>query len=480
MIVKILNKSSKEFNGVSYNDKKIDNGKGELLSMKNFPPYINSSSGTQDVKNYFKALSNNNKRIQNPQFHCTISAQGRTYSKDQLSDIADKFMDKMGYGKQPFIVVFHNDTANNHVHIVSSRVNKETGKRIDRDFEKYQSQTALQETLKELYGTDVHQKLDKLLDYNYSNLSQLQKLLENSGYGCYEKENRLKITQNGVFLKDIDIGTINFSEKIFDDNRKKQIFALFKKYKEVYSNRTFKVSDEKQKYTSYQSELQFQIKKKFGIDVVFSLKDDKIPIGYTIIDHHTNTIYKGSEVMKMEDLFKLTSEAIDKKLFDILTNSNVTTETKEAFKKHLEDEYKCNVHDCMIFLKPTSKTSYKIWQESRDVTKDYIRNFGNAEHSGDKIAIISFANALYVINKNENVIFNLKELVGDYYLNLYLSQNLHPQNSGKHPVVSGVQVPVSSSPEALLKLSSVFDIPGTASPTNEEHENNRRKKKKKR
>lgn len=182
MIVKILNKSSKEFNAVSYNDKKIDNGKGELLSMKNFPTHINSSSGTQDVKNYLKALSNNNKRIQNPQFHCAISAQGRTYSKEQLSDIAEKFMDKMGYGEQPYIVVFHNDTANNHIHIVSSRVNKETGKRIDRDFEKYESQTALQETLKELYGTDVHKKLDKLLDYNCSNLDQLQKLLENSGY----------------------------------------------------------------------------------------------------------------------------------------------------------------------------------------------------------------------------------------------------------------------------------------------------------
>ncbi len=386
----------------------------------------------------------------------------------------------MGYGKQPYIVVFHNDTANNHVHIVSSRVNKENGKRIDRDFEKYQSQTALQETLKELYGTDIHKKLDKLLDYNYSNLDQLQKLLENSGYGCYEKENQLKITRNGVFLKDVDIGKINFSEKIFDDNRKKQIFALFKKYKEVYSNQTFKVSDEKQKCTSFQSELQFQLKKKFGIEVVFSIKDDTQPFGYTIIDHHTNTIYKGSEVMKIQDLFNFTSEAIDKKIFDILTNSNVTTETKEAFKKHLEDEYKCEVQDFMMFLKPTSKTSYKIWQESRDVTKDYIRNFGNAGNSDDKIAVINFANTLYVINKNENVIFNLKELVGDHYLNLYLSQSLNPQNFAKNPVVSGVQIPVSSSPEALLKLSSVFDIPGTASPTNEEHANNRRKKKKKR
>lgn len=480
MIVKILNKSSKEFNAVYYNDKKIDNGKGELLSMKNFPTHINSSSGTQDVKNYFKALSNNNKRIQNPQFHCTISAQGRTHSKEQLSDIAEKFMHKMGYGKQPYIVVFHNDTANNHVHIVSSRVNKENGKRIDRDFEKYQSQTALQETLKELYGTDIHKKLDKLLEYNYSNLDQLQKLLENSGYSCYEKESQLKITQNGVFLKDVDIGKINFSEKIFDDNRKKQIFALFKKYKEVYSSQTFKVLDEKQKYTPYQSELQFQLKKKFGIDVVFSIKDDTQPFGYTIIDHHTNTIYKGSEVMKIQDLFNFTSEAIDKKIFDILTNSNVTTETKEAFKKHLEDEYKCNVQDFMMFLKPTSKTSYQIWQESRDVTKDYIRNLGNAGHSDDKIAVINFATTLYVINKNENVIFNLKELVGDHYLNLYLSQSLNPQNFVKNPVVSGVQVPVSSNPEALLKLSSVFDIPGTASPTSEEHENNRRKKKKKR
>ncbi|MBT2621315.1 relaxase/mobilization nuclease domain-containing protein [Chryseobacterium sp. ISL-6] len=480
MIIKILNKTSKEFNGVTYNDKKIDKGKGELLVMKNFPAYINSSSGTQDVKNYFKALSNNNKRIQNPQFHCTISCKGRAHSKEQLALTAEKFMEKMGYGEQPYIIVFHNDTSNNHVHIVSSRVNKHSGKRIERDFEKYKSQTALQEVLKELYGTDVHKKLDTLLGYSYSNTSQLQKLLENSGFGIYEKENTIHFICNGLHLKSINVEDVKFSEKNGTDIRKKQIFAIFKKYKEVFSNSVFKVTDEKGKYIYYQSELQYQLKKKFGIDVVLSFKDDKQPFGYTIIDHKTKTIYKGSEIMKMGDLFKMTSEVLDKKLFEILANSNLTIETKEAYKKHLEDEYKCEIRDYMIFLKNSKKTSYNIWKETRNLTMDHIRNFGKASSLEDKIKILSFSNELYVINHNDNAIFTLKELVGEHEQNLYLSRLLTSQNFESHPIVSGRQVPGSSDFEAMLRRSSLFDLPGPSQPTGEEHENNHRKKKKKR
>ncbi|MDC8102630.1 relaxase/mobilization nuclease domain-containing protein [Chryseobacterium rhizosphaerae] len=480
MIVKILNRTSKDFNGVIYNDKKIDKGKGELLVMKNFPTHINSSSGRQEVKNYFKAISNNNKRVQNPQFHCTISAQGRSYSKEQLALTAEKFMDKMGYGEQPYIVVFHNDTSNNHVHIVSSRVDKHSGKRIERDFEKYKSQTALQEALKELYGTDVHKKLDNLLEYSYTNTSQLQKLLEISGYGVYEKENTTHILCNGLHLKSINTEDLKFSEKNIEDIRKKQIFAIFKKYKGVFSNSVFKVADEKGKYISYQSELQYQLKKKFGIDVVLSFKDDKQPFGYTIIDHKTKAIYKGSEIMKMGDLFKMTSEMLDKKLFEILANSNITIETKEAYKKHLEDEYKCEIRDYMIFLKDSKKTSYNTWKETRNSTMDQIRNFGKVSSPEDKIKILSFANELYVINRNDSAIFILKELVTEHNQNLYLSRFLTPQNFEQHPIVSGRQVPVSSDFEAMLRRSSLFDLPGPSQPTGEEHENNRRKKKKKR
>ncbi len=479
MIVKILNKSSSEFNGVIYNDKKIEKGKGELLSIKNFPAHLNHSSGAPDIKNYLKAVSKNNSRIKNPQFHATISAKGREYSKEQLALTADKFMDKMGYGEQPYIVVFHNDTANNHIHIVSTRVNKDSSKRIERDFEKYKSQTALQETIKELYGTDVHQNLEKLIDYNYSTLHQFKTLLELNGYGYYEKNDKLNITKNGAFIKVLNVNDLNFSKKSFDEKRKKQIFALFKKYKEVFSNSVFRVSDKN--HASYQSELQYHLKKKFGIDVVLSFKDDKQPFGYSIIDHKTNTIYKGSDIMKMSDLFIISSQVLDKKIFDILANSNLTIETKNVFKKHLEQEYKCEIQDYMLFLKQSKKTNYNIWKDTRNSTIDHILNLRKvSNNSQDKIKIVSFSNEAFVINKIDNVVFTVKELVGDYYYNLYLSQLLNPQNPGHQYIVNGVQAAEASSLEEMLKRTSLFDISAASPPSSEELENRRRKKKKKR
>ena len=128
MIVKIMPAAGSSFPGVNYNDKKINSGKGELMMMKNFPSFINKSSDKQQVRDYLRAISVGNKKIIKPQFHAMISTKFREHSKQELSEIAENFMREMGYGKQPFTVVFHNDTENNHVHIVSTRVDKTTGK----------------------------------------------------------------------------------------------------------------------------------------------------------------------------------------------------------------------------------------------------------------------------------------------------------------------------------------------------------------
>jgi hypothetical protein len=133
----------------------------------------------------------------------------------------------------------------------------------------------------------------------------------------------------------------------------------------------------------------------------------------------------------MSDLFIISSQVLDKKIFDILANSNLTIETKNVFKKHLEQEYKCEIQDYMLFLKQSKKTNYNIWKDTRNSTIDHILNLRKvSNNSQDKIKIVSFSNEAFVINKIDNVVFTVKELVGDYYYNLYLSQLLNPQNPG--------------------------------------------------
>ena len=137
-------------------------------------------------------------------------------------------MDEMGYGGQPFIVVFHNDTENNHVHLVSTRVDKQTGKKINDSYEKLKSQKALAKVMEKMYGINNVENINKLLSYRISSLKQLKLLLERNGFRLAqnkEDETKMDILKNGVREK-----TINGNQIVFDnkknENRTKQIKAI--------------------------------------------------------------------------------------------------------------------------------------------------------------------------------------------------------------------------------------------------------------
>lgn len=85
-------------------------------------------------------VSNQNPGVKNPIFHAAISfGADEKLESGTLAKIACDYMDGMGYGPQPFVVYQHNDTDHRHVHIVSSRVDFETGKKIPDNFEKRRS-----------------------------------------------------------------------------------------------------------------------------------------------------------------------------------------------------------------------------------------------------------------------------------------------------------------------------------------------------
>lgn len=136
MIAKILPRRGNNFNGVvNYSERKADKGAGELIYSQGF-----ISENRESVVDMLTYVSNQNPGVKNPIFHAAISfGADEKLETETLAKIACDYMDGMGYGKQPFVVYQHNDTDHRHVHIVSSRVDFETGKKIPDNFEKKRS-----------------------------------------------------------------------------------------------------------------------------------------------------------------------------------------------------------------------------------------------------------------------------------------------------------------------------------------------------
>ena len=447
MIVKILGSASSNFHGVQYNDKKVEKGTGELMLMKNFPSFINEKSSQEAVRNYLKSISKNEK-VKKPQFHAVISTKFQQHNKEELTKVAEDFMQEMGYGNQPFIVVFHNDTENNHVHIVSTRVNKSTGKKLNDSYEKLKAQKAMINIKERIYDKSNEEIINNLLNYKMSSLKQLEILMERNGFKLVKNkndENALDILKNGVREKTINGNQLIFSN-VKNDNRAKQIKAILNKYKELYSNKVFKLEDrrhlekmlpeEKQKENwkpkiEFESELQKKLREVFGIDVVFHQVDEKSqnkaklegglrPFGYTLIDHKTETIYKGSDILKMNNLFEFTSEVMDKKLFESLKDYNLLDKaSKQVLIEYLKHQNPENIpKDFMLFENKKRKS-----KEVFNLVKNDVGNHLKTQNNDNVKIIKSEEGIYYAVHTKLHYIGELQSLIGEKEYQKFLNPN---------------------------------------------------------
>ncbi len=486
MIIKIMASADASFPGVKYNDKKIEGGKGELMLIKNFPSYMSEKSSTEDVKGHLAFVSKSEK-VRKPQFHAAISTKFREHTKEDLTTIADKFMQEMGYGEQPFIVVFHNDTENNHVHIVSTRVDEATGRKIGDSFEKLKSQKAIGKVMEELYGINTERQIEKLLDYRCSSLKQLQLVLEKSGFVLIknkEDENTLDVLKNGVKEKSLTKDQVVLNP-VKNDPRSRQIKAIISKYKGMYSNKVFKVEDYRERESvipverqeeegkakiEFDSELQNKLREKFGLDVVFHHKDGQKPFGYSVIDHKTGTVYKGSDLLKMDTVFEFTPDTIDKKLYESLKDYNVSDKaSKEILLSYIQNRsYDNGPKDFMLFENKKRKNR-EVFKAVRDDVKEHVRHQGR----NDVYIVKSESGAYYAIHPKHHYVGELESLLGakEYQKFLDPQQSQFAQN--KNDDVKEFSKNIS---DLLYNLGKSSGGSGKDPAENEEKKRRKRKK----
>ena len=71
----------------------------------------------------FRAISRQRPDIKKPVHHASLSAgENDKISVEQWNEIAEKYIEKMGFADAPYVVVQHRDGKTDHIHILTSRV----------------------------------------------------------------------------------------------------------------------------------------------------------------------------------------------------------------------------------------------------------------------------------------------------------------------------------------------------------------------
>ena len=145
--------SGSNLSGVlKYNADKVNCGEADLLLCNRVidmerPDRFNLTDAMQSFAPYLAV----NRRTKNPVFHVSLNPDITDCLTDaQLTEIAREYMERMGYGEQPYIVFKHKDISREHLHIVSLRVD-EQGRKLPHDFEARRSMEILRD-LERKYG----------------------------------------------------------------------------------------------------------------------------------------------------------------------------------------------------------------------------------------------------------------------------------------------------------------------------------------
>jgi hypothetical protein len=348
MIVKKLRQvGGGRFPAAAYNEEKVQEGVAELLFARNVDKkflwqldimHVVGINASSEVERYMKdhSITYGNSKTQNKQFHVALSVKEHEMNKYELAEFAESFMDKMGYGQQPYFVYFHHDTANNHVHILSTSINR-FGIAISDSFDKMR----MQHVADEILGITPDKEKQKVFSYKFKTEGQFLNVARSCGYNpkaeivdgieCYmffrNHSPQFSITKDEVRKRMITKDNQQALER--KKQRAKQLKAILLKYRQQsllrhdestrgHAKRKSDLEDRKTIALSglchkdgtplgENERLQMkwlvkEVKQKLGVDIHWQKDKNGIVRGYGIVDHKTKTAFDGSQVLKLTDL----------------------------------------------------------------------------------------------------------------------------------------------------------------------------------
>lgn len=328
MVAKISIGSSL-YGALAYNSEKINKEEGRLLGANKIILPADGQIDIGRIAENFREFMPMMGRTKKPVLHISLNPHPDDKLTDQDFEIlAREYLEKLGFGEQPFIIYKHEDIHRHHIHIVTVNVN-EQGKRLNQDFLFRRSKKITTE-LEEKYNLHKAQrekitpdmpikKVDPLGDikrqvantvkmvgmrYKFQTLGEYNAVLSLYNIRCEQTDGRVNGREyHGlVYFATDDDGKVianpfkasrlgKFASRTAVEGR----FERAKDKIDVASTRN-RVADVLSRTTDKED---FTSKlKDCGIDVIFRYTDEGRIYGVTFIDHNAMTVLNGSRLGK--------------------------------------------------------------------------------------------------------------------------------------------------------------------------------------
>jgi hypothetical protein len=358
MIAKI-GRSANLYGALAYNQLKVENKKGEILFSNKI---IETASGNYSVAQLAQSFTPYliaNRNTEKHTLHISLNPDPKDkVSDDRFMEMADAYMQEMGYGQQPYVVFKHTDIDRSHIHIVSVCVD-EQGKKISDSYEKMRSMNVCRE-LERKYGlipaTDKeHKQIDKVFRpvdykagdvksqiasvvrhlanyYQFQTLGEFNALLSLFNITTEKVQGELKgkMQQGLLYIPLNEKGERAghpFKASLFGKNAGLPALELnYAKYKETLKDHPAKPTIKAAvtialQLTSDEEAFKKQLVEQ-GINVVARRNDTGRIYGITFIDHNSKTVWNGSRLGK----------ELSANTFNDYWNKNITPEIKDSVK----------------------------------------------------------------------------------------------------------------------------------------------------
>ena len=330
MIAKI-GKGSNIYGVILYNQQKVETENGAVLLLNKIPDTIDGKYSIAYFNKCFEPYLSANIKTEKTVRHISLNPDpADKVSDEQFTDMAQEYMEHMGYGNQPYIVFKHTDIDRTHIHIVSTCVGI-NGKKIPDDYDhlrsmaicrdletKYNLNKATEQEQKQSdkifkpvnhKNGDIKSQIASLVRhlpkyYSYSTMGSYNALLSLFNITAEEvKGERNGQTVNGLVYVALDENgnkTSNpFKASLFGKDagvvQLQKHFELSKeKMKTIPERSVLKNTIELAIHTTgNESEFKKQLSEQ-GINTVVRRNNDGRIYGMTFIDHESRSIWNGS------------------------------------------------------------------------------------------------------------------------------------------------------------------------------------------